>query len=83
MTTTKTTKEELTRLEEIVNASSIYQAMTALDMMLKMYEHSPRVKINGYKVMMEIETTREKLAEVKRLLEWNIKNAEEWEKLHC
>ena len=77
----KTTKDELTKLEEIVNASGIYEAMKALDLMLKMYEHSPKVRHNCYKVMTEIETTREKLAEVKSLLEWNIENSEEWEKL--
>ena len=76
-----TTKDELTRLEEIVNASSIYETMKALDMMLRMYEHSPRVKHNSYTIMTEMETVREKLAEVKSLLEWNIKNAEEWEKV--
>ena len=76
-----TTKDELTRLNEIVNASNIYEAMKALDLMLKMYEHSPKVRRNGYKVMTEIETTREKLAEVKSLLEWNIENSEEWEKI--
>ena len=79
----KTIKDELTRLNEIVNASNIYEAMKALDMMLRMYEHSPRVKHNSYTVMTEIETIREKLAEVKSLLEWNIKNAEEWEKIQC
>jgi len=79
----KTIKDELTRLNEIVNASNIYQAITALDMMLRMYEHSPRVKHNCYTVMTEMETIREKLTEVKNLLEWNIKNAEEWEKVHC
>ena len=29
-----TKKEELTRLNELVNASNIYEAITALDMML-------------------------------------------------
>ena len=76
-----TTKEELTKLNELINASGIYQAMTALDMMLKMYEHSQRVKHKSYTVMTEIEILREKLIEVKSLLEWNIKNSKEWEKL--
>ena len=46
-----TKKEELIRLNELVNASNIYEAMRALDMMLKMYKGSPKVESHRYTVI--------------------------------
>ena len=76
-----TKQEEITVLDELVNASSIYKSIAALDMMLKMYKSSPQVKNHRYTVMSEVLKVREKLKELQFVLDYSIENSKEWEKI--
>ena len=76
-----TKQEEITILDELVIASSIYKSIIALDMMLKMYESSPQVINHRYIVMGEVLKVRKKLKELQFMLEFNIENSKEWEKI--